>query len=63
MPGPPAFAKRVKAATPGPKAKAGCSARELRLGKPRALTGYAWRCHAETVRPKRVRRSLSEAKA
>jgi hypothetical protein len=28
-----------------------------------ALTGYAWRSHAETVRAKRVRHSLSEAKA
>src|SRR6266702_622162 len=31
----PSLAKRVKAATPEPKAKAGCSARELRLGKPK----------------------------
>jgi hypothetical protein len=27
-------AKRVKAAAPKPTAKAGCAARELRLGKP-----------------------------
>ena len=43
----------------------GFRARELRLGKPPhfALTGYAWRGHAETVRAKRVRCSLSETKA
>src|SRR3984893_14514959 len=42
----------------------GFRARELRLGKPSrfALTGYAWRGHAETVRAKRVRCSLSETK-
>ena len=28
-----------------------------------ALTGYAWRSHAEAVRAERVRRSLSAAKA
>jgi hypothetical protein len=28
-----------------------------------ALTGYAWRSHAKAARPKRVRRSLSVAKA
>ncbi|HVD85612.1 MAG TPA: hypothetical protein VNC42_15465, partial [Bradyrhizobium sp.] len=28
-----------------------------------ALTGYAWRSHAGAVRAKRVRRSLSAAKA
>jgi len=28
-----------------------------------ALTGFAWRGHAKTVRAKRVRHSLSEAKA
>ena len=28
-----------------------------------ALTGYAWRCHAKTIRSKRVRRSLSGARA
>ena len=28
-----------------------------------ALTGYAWRSHAETVRTERVRHSLSEAMA
>ena len=37
---------------------------QIQAGPPRfALTGYAWRSHAETVRAKRVRRSLSEAKA
>ena len=37
---------------------------QIQAGPPRfALTGYAWRSHAETVRPKRVRRSLSEANA
>ena len=30
----PSLAKRVKAAAPKPTAKAGCTARELRLGKP-----------------------------
>src|SRR6266852_6274568 len=37
LPGPPAFARvsRVKAATPELQAKAGRTARELRLGKPR----------------------------
>ena len=37
---------------------------QIQAGPPRfALTVYAWRSHVETVRAKRVRRSLSEAKA
>ncbi len=37
---------------------------QVQAGPPRfALTGYAWRSHAETVRAKRVRRSWSEAEA
>src|SRR5438477_12993968 len=46
----PSLAKRVKAATPEPKA--GCPARELRLGKP-----------CEPVRAKRDRRSLSASES
>ena len=37
---------------------------QIQAGPPRfALTGYAWRSHAETVRSERVRRSLSVAKS
>lgn len=37
---------------------------QIQAGPPRfALTGYAWRGHAETVRAKRVRRSWRAAQA